>query len=87
MLRAPLYYSFAAASLTKVSSKVALVVNNLPTQAGDPRDVGSITGLGRSPGGGHSNPFQDSCLENLMGTWTEEYGGLQSIGLQTAGHN
>ena len=55
--------------------------------ARDTRDAGLIPGLERSPGGGHSNPFQDSCLENLMGTWTEEYGGLQSIGLQTAGHN
>ena len=35
------------------------------------RDVGSIPGLGRSPGGGHSNPFQYSCLENSMdrGAW------------------
>ena len=29
------------------------------------RDLGSIPGLGRSPGGGHGNPFQYSCLENL----------------------
>ena len=32
----------------------------------DIRDTGSIPGLGRSPGGGHSNPFQYSCLEYLM---------------------
>ena len=31
-------------------------------------DTGSIPGLGRSPGGGHSNPFQYSCLENPMDT-------------------
>ena len=66
MLRAPLHYSFVAASLTNVSYKVALVVNNLPTQAGDPRDVGSITGLGRSPGEGNGNPLQYSYLENSM---------------------
>ena len=30
-------------------------------------DVGSIPGLGRSPGGGHGNPLQYSCLENLHG--------------------
>ena len=30
-------------------------------------DLGSIPGLGRSPGGGHDNPFQDSCLENSHG--------------------
>ena len=28
------------------------------------RDLGSIPGLGRSPGGGHGNPLQYSCLEN-----------------------
>ena len=44
---------------------VALVVKNLPMQ-GDVRDTGSIPGLGRSPGGGHSNPLQYSCLENPM---------------------
>ena len=34
-------------------------------------DLGSITGLGRSPGGGHGNPLQYSCLENPMdrGAW------------------
>ena len=38
------------------ASPVALVVKNLPTDAGDPGDVGSISGSGRSPGGGHDNP-------------------------------
>ena len=39
--------------------------------AGDIRDVGSIPGSGRSPGGGHGNPLQYSCLENPMqrGAW------------------
>ena len=52
-------------------SQVALVVKNLPANARDIRDAGSIPGLGRSPGGGHSNPFQYSCLENPMnrGAW------------------
>ena len=36
-------------------------------KAGDKRDPGSIPGSGRYPGGGHSNPLQDSCLENLHG--------------------
>ena len=36
------------------------------TSAGDLRDPGSVPGLGRSPGGGHGNPLQYSCLENLM---------------------
>ena len=40
------------------------VVKNLPANAGDARDVGSIPGLGRSPGGGNGNPLQYSCLEN-----------------------
>ena len=43
---------------------MALVVKNLPAKAGDGRDAGSITGLGRSTGGGHGNPLQYSCLEN-----------------------
>ena len=50
---------------------MALVGKNLPANAGDIRDAGSILGLGRSPGGGHGNPLQDSCLENSMdrATW------------------
>ena len=48
-----------------------LVVKNLSANAGDIRDVGSIPGLGRSPGGGHGNPLQYSCLENPTdrGAW------------------
>ena len=34
--------------------------------AGDTRDMVLIPGWGRSPGGGHSNPLQYSCLENPM---------------------
>ena len=48
------------------SSQVALV-KNLPAIAGDIRDVDSIPGLGRSPGEGHGNPLQYSCLENPHG--------------------
>ena len=53
------------------ASQVALVVKMLPTKAGDGRNAGWIPGLGRSPGGGHGNPLQYSCLENPMnrGTW------------------
>ena len=52
-------------------SQGALVVKNPPASAGDKRDVGSIPGLGRCPGGGHGNPLQYSCLENPMdrGAW------------------
>ena len=52
-------------------SQVVLVVKNPPANAGDIRDVGSIPGSGRSPGGGNGNPLQYSCLENPMdrGAW------------------
>ena len=52
-------------------SQVALVVKNMPANAGDIRDVGSVPGLGRSPGEGHGNPLQYSCLEKPMdrGAW------------------
>ena len=46
------------------ASQVVLVVKNPPANAGDVGDCGSIPGLGKSPGGGHSNPLQYSCLEN-----------------------
>ena len=47
-------------------SQVVLVVKNLPANAGNIRDIGPIPGLGRSPGGGHGNLLQYSCLENLI---------------------
>ena len=52
-------------------SQVAQIQENPPANAGEKRDMGSIPGSGRSPGGGHGNPFQYSCLENLIdrGTW------------------
>ena len=55
----------------KWASKVALVVKNIPANAGNIRDVGLIPGSGRSPGGGHGNPLQYSCLENPIdrGSW------------------
>ena len=45
---------------------MVLVVKNPPTNAGDIRDLGLIPGWGRSPGGGHGNPLQYSCLDNHM---------------------
>ena len=47
------------------------MVKNLPTSAGDKKDKGSIPGSGRSPGGGHGNLLQYSCLENPVdrGAW------------------
>ena len=44
-------------------------------------DLGSISGSGKSPGGGNGNPLQGSCL------WTEESGGLQSMVSQRGGHD
>ena len=51
--------------------QVALVVKNLPDNAQDARNLGSIHGLEWSPGGGHGNPLQYSFLENPMdkGAW------------------
>ena len=46
-------------------SQVALVVKNLPANAGDIREVGLIPGLGRFPGEGHGNPLQYFCLETM----------------------
>ena len=60
------------------------MVKNPPANAEDIRDVGSIPELRRSPGGGHSNPLQYSCLENPM---EEEPGGVQSMGLQRDGRD
>ena len=52
-------------------SQVVLVVKNLPVNAEDARDVGSIPGLGIPFREGHGNPLQYSCLENSMdrGAW------------------
>ena len=49
------------------ASQVALVVKNLPANAGDTGDVGSTSGSGRSPGERNGNPLQYSCLENPHG--------------------
>ena len=49
------------------ASQGVLEVKNLLANAGDIRDLGSIPGLGRSPGGGHGNPLQYSCLGNPHG--------------------
>ena len=55
------------------------VVKNPPTNAGDTGDSGSIPESGRSPGGGHGNPHQYSCLESPMdqGAWQATVPGSQ----------
>ena len=54
-----------------VGSQAAQVVKNPPANAGDKRDAGLIPESERFPEGGQDNPFQYSCLENLMdrGAW------------------
>ena len=71
-------------SVKRWAFQVALVVKNLPANAGDVRDVGLIPGSGRSPGEGHDNPLQYSYLEN---PWTKEPGGLQFMGFARVGHS
>ena len=61
------------------ASQVVPVVKNLPANAGDTRDTGSVPGLGRSPGGGKGNPLQYLAWRI---PWTEEPSGLQSMGSQ-----
>ena len=62
---------------------VALVIKNPPINAGDVRHVSSVPGLGRSAEGGHGNPLQ--YFSPLP--WTEEPGGLQSMGSQRVKHD
>ena len=53
------------------TSQMVLLLKNPPVHAGDIGDVSLIPGSGRSPGGGHGNPLQFSCLENPVdrGAW------------------
>ena len=60
------------------------VVKNPAASAGDPRNAGSIPGLGRSLGIENGNPLQYSWWKH---PWTEEPGGLQSMELQRVRHN
>ena len=63
------------------ASQVTLVVKNMPGNAGDIRDPGSIPGLGRSPGEGNDNPLQYSCLRIPMDRrawWVTVHGAVKS---------
>ena len=64
-------YDFQNVVSTLQASQVALVVKNLPANAGDTREASLIPGWERSPGGGRSNPLQHSCLDNPLdrGAW------------------
>ena len=63
---------------------MVLVVKNLPANAGDMRDMGSIPGLGKSPGERNGNALQYRYLEK---PWTEESGRPQSMGSQRVRHD
>ena len=69
----------------KWPSQLVLVIKKPPANAGDIRDAGSSPGLSRSPGGGHGNPLQYSCLGNSNGQ--RSLGGLQLMGSQRAGRD
>ena len=66
----------------KSESEVALVVNNSPANAGDTEDTGSRLGLRRSPGVGHGNLLQYSCLKNSTGrgAWQDTVHGAKRVG-------
>ena len=68
------------------ASQVALVVKNPPTNAEDIRDAGSIPGSGRSPGGGHYNLLQYSCLESPMDRGAPGYSPQGDTQLDTTKH-
>ena len=76
--KAQLCLYFIDSILLKCGSEVKASASN----AGD---LGSIPGLGRSPGEGNGNPLKYSCLENPMDG--ESHGRLQSTGLQRVGHD
>ena len=65
------------------------MVKNLPATAGDTGDMGSIPGLGRSPGRGNGHPLQDSCLENPMdrGAWGATDHGVAKSRTQLSTHS
>ena len=72
------------------------MVKNPPANVGDVRDLGSIPGSGRSPGGGHGNPLQYSCLENPpdRGAWwatvysvTKSQTRLKRLGMHSLAHS
>ena len=72
---APILFSYLW--LFPWTSQVVPVIKNPPANAGNIRDVSLTHGLGRSPGEGHGNPLQYSCLENPM---------ERSLGLQRIRH-
>ena len=74
-------HQFVRPSVGDGASQVALMVKNPPANAGDLRDEGLTPGSARSPGEGHGNPLQYSCLENPMdrGAWRAKSIGWQRV--------
>ena len=64
VLEASFVWIFEVPLPSPMGFRVALVVKNLPTKAGDAGDASSVPGSGRSPGGGNGFPLQYSCLEH-----------------------
>ena len=64
------------------------MVKNRPADVGDAKDMESIPGWGRSPGGGNGNPLQYSCLENPMdrGAWWATVHGVAKSRTQLSTH-
>ena len=67
------------------ASQVALMVKNLPANARDVRDVGSIPGWGGSPGGEQGKPLLYSCLESTP--WNREPLQVMMHGAAKAGYS
>ena len=68
------------------ASQVELVVKNPPANVEDIKDMGSVIGSGRSPGGGNGNPLQYSFLENPMdrGAWQATVHGVTELDMTEA---
>ena len=71
--------------MAKVLLEEAIISPTIKT-ACNVGDLGSIPGLGRSPGVGHGNPLQYSCLHNTHGQ-RRLAGYVGSMGLKRVGHN
>ena len=78
-------FGFATSMQELGAPQVVPMIKNPPANAGDIRDPSSILGLGRSPGGGHGNPLQSSCLENPHGQRSLE--GYSPCGHKRVRHN
>ena len=76
LFSAELFHQLMWTVKTIIKHELTLVVNKLPVKAGDLRDMGLISGWGRSPGGGRSNPLHILAWRI---PWTEEPGRLQSM--------